>query len=244
MVSEDRLSEIVREVRAFYIANADPAIVRKYSRYFREGYDAYGIDDAAREQQWRAWAQAYGPELGLQGTLDLGDRLFASGKYEEGSLAVRLLKPHVKQLDGQTLQRIGGWLEKVRNWAHSDVICGELTVPALKAGRIGPGDFAAWRSSPFRFKRRAVPVSLLGLLKSPTPKTELLAFIRPMMLDGERVVHQGLGWFLREAWKVEREPVEAFLLEWKDSAARLIFQYATEKMTPADKERFRRARRG
>jgi hypothetical protein len=52
-------------------------------------------------------------------------------------------------------------------------------------------------------------------------------------------VHQGPGWFLREAWKVQPRPVERFLRCWKDTAARLIFQYATEKMTPAQKQRFR-----
>jgi 3-methyladenine DNA glycosylase AlkD len=67
------------------------------------------------------------------------------------------------------------------------------------------------------------------------------------MLDAERVVQQGVGWFLREAWKKEPAPVEALLAEFKDTAPRLIFQYATEKMTPAQRTRFRaqkkRARR-
>jgi hypothetical protein len=36
--------------------------------------------------------------------------------------------------------------------------------------------------------------------------------------------------------------VEPFLLDWKDTAPRLIFQYATEKMTAADKARFRAAK--
>jgi hypothetical protein len=54
------------------------------------------------------------------------------------------------------------------------------------------------------------------------------------------VVHQGLGWFLREAWKLKRKETEAFLLKWKDNAARLIFQYATEKMTATEKKRFKR----
>jgi 3-methyladenine DNA glycosylase AlkD len=61
-----------------------------------------------------------------------------------------------------------------------------------------------------------------------------------MMMDPERVVHQGLGWFLREAWKKQAEPAENFLLKWKDSAARLIFQYATEKMALNEKSRFRK----
>jgi 3-methyladenine DNA glycosylase AlkD len=70
----------------------------------------------------------------------------------------------------------------------------------------------------------------------------LLEFLRPLMMDEERVVHQGAGWFLREAWKQDPKPVEAFLLEWKDRAPRLIFQYATEKMTPAARARFRRGK--
>jgi 3-methyladenine DNA glycosylase AlkD len=62
------------------------------------------------------------------------------------------------------------------------------------------------------------------------------------MLDPDRVVHLGVGWFLREAWKVNPEPVEAFLLEWKDRAPRLIYQYATEKMTAAQKARFKKGK--
>jgi hypothetical protein len=31
-----------------------------------------------------------------------------------------------------------------------------------------------------------------------------------------------------------------FLDEWKDQAGRVIYQYATEKMSPAKRERFRR----
>jgi hypothetical protein len=60
------------------------------------------------------------------------------------------------------------------------------------------------------------------------------------MLVKAREVHQGLGWFLSEAWKIDPAPVEEFLLKYKNSAARLIFQYATEKMTPEGKVRFRR----
>jgi len=61
-----------------------------------------------------------------------------------------------------------------------------------------------------------------------------------MITHKERVVHQGMGWFLREAWKRDPAPVEAFLTAWKDTAPRLIFQYAAEKMTAGQKARYRR----
>lgn len=33
-----------QEIKKFLTENADDAIVKKYARYFKEGYDAYGID--------------------------------------------------------------------------------------------------------------------------------------------------------------------------------------------------------
>ncbi|HWR52758.1 MAG TPA: DNA alkylation repair protein, partial [Bryobacteraceae bacterium] len=119
----------------------------------------------------------------------------------------------------------------------------EVISPLLQGGVIPLEAVASWRASPHKFQRRAVPVAMLGLLKTDTAIMPLLDFIRPLMTDSERVVHQGAGWFLREAWKKYRAPVEAFLLEWKDQAPRLIYQYATEKMTAAEKELFRASRR-
>jgi 3-methyladenine DNA glycosylase AlkD len=84
---------------------------------------------------------------------------------------------------------------------------------------------------------------MLGLLMTKTCARPLLVFLRPLMLDAEKVVQQGLGWFLRETWKKQAKPVEAFLIEWKDRAPRVIFQYATEKMTPDARACFRRARK-
>ena len=91
-----------------------------------------------------------------------------------------------------------------------------------------------------KYQRRAVPVSMINLLKSTSEYSTLFTFIEPLMLDSERMVHQGLGWFLREAWKLKRKETETFLLKWKNDAARRIFQYATEKMTAEEKKRFKR----
>ena len=59
------------------------------------------------------------------------------------------------------------------------------------------------------------------------------------MTDAEREVHQGMGWFLRECWKIKHQEVETVLLEWKNTAPRIILQYACEKMTTEDKQRFK-----
>ncbi|MDP4292683.1 MAG: DNA alkylation repair protein, partial [Bacteroidota bacterium] len=51
----------------------------------------------------------------------------------------------------------------------------------------------------------------------------------------------GIGWFLREAWTIQPSETEAFLLRWKETAPRLIFQYACEKMTAEQKLQFKRS---
>ncbi|HWQ53479.1 MAG TPA: DNA alkylation repair protein [Bryobacteraceae bacterium] len=240
----DQAAALAAEIRAYCQANANPQLALKYARFFREGYDAWGFWDP-KDALWTVkepeWFERY-RGLGLRGFLKLGELLFASGKYEEGALAIRFLRNFRDQMNAAAVARLARWFDGgIRNWAHTDVLCSELLSPLMQCGKIGLDAIAGWRTSPHRFQRRAVPVGMLGLLKADTAIPPLLEFIRPMMEDGERVVHQGLGWFLREAWKKDPKPVESFLMEWKERAPRLIFQYATEKMTPAARARFRRS---
>ena len=74
----------------------------------------------------------------------------------------------------------------------------------------------------------------------PTSPTWITAHWRAF---GIAIVGLRVGWFLREAWRKRPGPVESFLLKWKDSAPRKIYQYATEKMTKQQKARFRRERK-
>jgi 3-methyladenine DNA glycosylase AlkD len=62
------------------------------------------------------------------------------------------------------------------------------------------------------------------------------------MSDPEKFVQKGLGWFLREAWKIHPEKVEDYLMKWKDRCGRTIIQYATEKMDKEYRKRFARSK--
>jgi 3-methyladenine DNA glycosylase AlkD len=236
------LAAAAAEIRAFCAANANAAQAARYARFFTEGYDPYGITKGIWEANRLRFYEQYRDRLGLPDFLDLGDILLESGKYEEASFAVATLMQLRDQLTPEAFQRIGGWLEHgVRNWAHSDIICGELLGPCLKTRVTGLSDMSSWRDSGTKWKRRAVPVAMLALLDGSVKAETLLKFVRPLMADQERVVHQGVGWFLREAWKRNPAQVEVFLMEWKDTAPRLIFQYATEKMSATKKAAFRRS---
>ena len=237
-----KIETLVKEIRSILQAHANPARVKKYSRFFVEGYDAYGVDLKEIRSERNAWLMDNRQELGLAGFLRLGDLLVRSGKYEEGFIAIDLITYFQKEFTPETLKRLGVWLEHgLCNWAHTDSFSGEVLSIFLINHIVALDAFSDWRGAPSKWKRRAVPVTLIKALKMEIPVNNFLKFIDPMMLDGEKVVHQGLGWFLREAWKKSPEPVEAFLLKYKDQCARLIIQYATEKMTKEKKAAFKRA---
>jgi 3-methyladenine DNA glycosylase AlkD len=212
--------------------------VRKYSRYFKEGYDAYGVSREKLEEKVDSILSDKNVNMRL--VLSTSRHLIKSGKYEETSFAIRLLSGFSEQFTAATFREIGKWFEiGITNWGHTDGICG-LLPPFFERNIISLEALSDWRASKNKYQRRAVPVAMISLLKSTTDYAPLFAFIERLMLDSERVVHQGLGWFLREAWKLKRRQTEAFLLKWKNEAARLIFQYATEKMTAEEKKRFKR----
>src|SRR5574340_79804 len=241
-MSDSKAAEqLVAEVRAYCRAHQNSNQAQRYARFFTEGYDAWGLDkdDPMWGAQKQEWLERYSG-LRISGFFKAGEMLIAGGKYEEAMLAIAF----ITALGGQSLPALARFFRAgISNWAETDVLSGQITAPLLERGEIELEAFAGWRTSKLKYQRRSVPVSMLGLLKTDTPVHGLLEFLRPLMLDPERVVQQGVGWFLREAWKKQPAPVEAFLMQYKDTVPRVIFQYATEKMTPAQRDRFRRARR-
>lgn len=238
---------LVREIQQYCGEHADEKTAGKWARYFSEGYDAWGLLDKNHEIWTRRkgeWLDSWSV-LGLSGFLKAGKLLMASGKYEEGSLAIQFVASYKAQFEAQHLPALAAWFDAgIRNWAHTDVLCSELLGPLLKMRRLKLEDLASWRTATFKYQRRSIPVAMISLLAGTSDFAPLLEFLRPLMMDDERVVQQGLGWFLREAWKKQSRPVEQYLLEWKERSPRLIYQYATEKMTAAQKSRYRRSGRG
>jgi 3-methyladenine DNA glycosylase AlkD len=253
---------VLKEIRNFFEKNSDEAIVKKYSWYFKEGYDAYGIDKETLKELTDLLIAKHFREWSLKDIFSLGNELMASGKYEEASLVIVFLtlyrNEHIKStkrkktdekgagdsiaaIDREVFERLKFWFDQdIRNWAHSDVICSELLSKFLTAGSIDLFAYESWKSSASKWTRRAVPVSMIALLKREDDYRFLLDFIDSLMLDSEKPVQQGLGWFLRETWKREPELVEDYLMKWRQTAPRVIFQYATEKMDKERRVRFRR----
>lgn len=232
-------NKIIEEIRDYCLENADEAIVKKYSRFFREGYDAYGLTHekiAFIVKKILNIPNMY-PDL----IFEIASLLIKSGKYEETNIAILIVASLKKQFGNRIFREINNWFTYgIINWAHCDILCTELLSPLLIYGDITIKDIEGWKTSPNKFQRRAVAVSIIKLLPLKYDINKLLSFIDSMMMDKEKEVHQGLGWFLREAWKKDKQKVEPFLIKWKDTAPRMIYQYALEKMSKEEKEKFRK----
>lgn len=226
---------------AYCKANADEAIVKKYSRYFKEGYDAYGLTYPLMEAKVKSILSD--PGIDLPFVLKASRILIPGTKYEEPSFALMMVKAMKKEFSRETFSEVGNWFKiGINNWAHTDALCSEILSVFLLKGIVDYSALAGWRLSANSFQRRAVPVALIKLLKENDQYEIYFDFIEPLMTDPAREVHQGLGWFLREAWKKQPAQTEKFLMKWKDTAPRLIFQYATEKMNAEEKIRFKRSK--
>ena len=232
--------DLVRELDRYGTANGDPALVAKYLRYFKEGYNAYGLSH--EQVMGRTEALLALPEMTPEFLMALTPLLVATGRYEMTIIAFRLVQSRKKTWDVRYFETVETWFSAgIHNWAETDVICGELMNLFFKKGLVTTERLEPWRVAENKFQRRAAVVSLIKPMKLSTDFRPWFDFIEPMMHDPAREVHQGLGWFLREAWKKQPEITEEFLLRFRETAPRLIFQYATEKMTPEGKAKFRRS---
>jgi 3-methyladenine DNA glycosylase AlkD len=233
-------TDLIKNIRLYCKAHGNPANVKKYQRFFKEGYDAYGLDVATYEVGIKSLMD---DGISLKTVLEAAPDLLKSGKYEETSFVLSLVKRSSEKYTAKTFKAIERFFDYgIINWAHADMLAGDIVPHFILDKTISLEALRPWQKAENKFQRRVSAVSLIKLMKQAGNVKPYIIFVEPLMTDSAREVHQGVGWFLREAWIIDKDNTEKFLLKWKDTAPRLIFQYATEKMTPAERQRFRKAK--
>jgi 3-methyladenine DNA glycosylase AlkD len=234
-------AEIIQEIRSYCIANANAERLKTSQRFFKEEFIGYGLTAPQVYSKVKEMLKRGNFDLKtIQETLPI---LMKGGMYEEISIGLLLIDGLWKQFTPETFKTIGSWFSfSINNWAHADTL-GMLILPRFLDKKIlEMNDFRSWLDSPYKFQRRCVPVTLIKHMKKTRQVMPSILFVEKLMADPEREVHQGMGWFLREAWKISPAETESFLEKYKDTAPRLIIQYACEKMTAENKLRFKRTK--
>lgn len=232
-------------IRDFYESNSNPQIIKKIEKFFKDGYDGYGIETKLAEKQVNKWIKEWGGSLSMADCLQLGDALMRQGRYDEKNLAIAFLRSKRTDFSKETFRRLNYWFEVgINNWATTDVLCWYIISIMLADKVIDFNDLKPWNDAVSPWQRRSVPVALYELLKIEKELNPDAVFqlVEPLMLDGNEYVQKGLGTLFREMWKYDPSEIEAFLLKWKDVCGRLIIQYATEKMTPENRSKFKKSK--
>jgi len=234
--------ELYKEINSFGKANANAEILAKTQRFVRGGYMGHGLTTEQITKKINEIVKRQDVTLDI--ILGAAPLCLRNNMLEEISMIFLMINRFKKDFSHSSFKEIEKFFSVgIDNWIHADIL-GMYTLPAfMEVGIIKTEDFDEWKISSYKFQRRCVPVTLIKPMKKEKSAARYRDYIEPLMVDKEREVHQGVGWFLREAWKIEAKETEDFLLKWKDTAPRLIFQYACEKMTAAEKARFKKAKK-
>ncbi|MBE0661000.1 MAG: DNA alkylation repair protein [Bacteroidales bacterium] len=236
---EDKFNEI----QGFFAKHVNLENIAKYSRYFKDGFKGYGIDQKTFEEQKEHWIETWKDEMSLDDYLDLGELLVQTGNYEEASLAIMFVASRREQFTPATFDRLGKWFSLgMDNWANTDVLCMLVLKNFMLDKVIDYPKLASWSIATSEWQRRTVPVTLNELIKTGLTPDIALPLVEPLMMDGSEYVQKGIGTLLRGLWKKYPDDIEAFLLQWKDHCGRLIISYATEKMDKEKRRKFARSK--
>lgn len=233
--------ELYHQIIEYCKANANPANVAKYSRFFKGEFNSWGLSQPQMKDL--STQLLNNKDIDLPLVLKTMPLLMISGKYEEPSFGLLLINKMRKQYFPELLDDISAWFPVgISNWAHADILAMWILPALIENEHVTVKSFIPWLQSRYSFQRRCVPVTYIKSLKKTQTPLTLFSIIEPLMSDSVREVQQGTGWFLREAWKLYPEATEQFLLKWKDTAPRLIYQYACEKMDKTYRLKFRKSK--
>ncbi len=137
------------------------------------------------------------------------------------------------------------WMERVENWAHADQLCQILSILYEKNPKLVEPTLRQWNRSTNPWKRRASVVSTIYYAsprRTPPSRKVILSLIEPLLQDRDTYVQKGVGWQLRETYKLWPREILTFLEAHVLELPAITFSYATEKLPPSDKRRLKSAR--
>ena len=237
----DKIAKTEQMIHDFFRKNADPKIVEKYSRFFREGYDPYGIDPKIQSEQIQKWVKELSPQFSFTEKKKLFVKLMESGKSECYSVVLHFLLDAKKNHTPSLFNNLKTWNDKYfTNWAQVDSFCAQLIGPMILDGVVSYNDLLEWHTGKSKWVRRAVPVGTIYAFYAQKNLKPVIKVADALINDPVREVGQGVGWMLRDTWKVYPKDIEKLLLKHVKTGNRTAYQYACEKMDKTYRLKFRR----
>lgn len=178
--------------------------------------------------------------------LRVWDHVFKTSTIHEVMyLPLFYYRRHKIQLDPVHWRVMKHWIDRVENWEHADALCQLYSILYERYPKLVLPTLKTWNHSTNSWKRRASIVSTIyyaSKKRTPPSRQTVLSLMKPLLRDSNPYVQKGVGWQLREAYKLWPREILKFLESHVLELPTITFSYATEKLTKKEKDLLKRQR--
>ena len=228
---------LAKEIQKTVRGQADPAIAKDSTRFFKTGKGEYGEGDqflGIRVPELRGYAKTYA-HTPLEEVL----RLLESPYHEERLLALLLLVQKFAKGDAKLKTAIfDAYLKHTRyinNWDLVDSSAYRIIGPYLEdKNRETLYDLA---KSDSLWERRIAIMATLHFIRQKD-FNDALELSRKLIDDKEDLIQKAVGWMLREIGNRDRGAEKKFLKEYYKRMPRTMLRYAIEKFPEKERQEY------
>lgn len=214
--------------------------------YFKIGLNNLGI---SMPNQRAIFKEGYSfSKLGHEEQSKIWNHIYKNGKtFETRNQALFYFEYRKKQLSPADWRILKSWAKRVDNWATSDALCNLISQVHEQHPKLVYPQLVTWNSSKNPWLRRISIVSLIyyaSLKRKAPPLSKVFPLVERLLMDEDPYVRKGVGWTLRECYKIDPKQTYAFLKKHIRDLAPVSFSYATEKVTSKKKSALKNLRKG
>jgi 3-methyladenine DNA glycosylase AlkD len=238
------MKKALREVLRKTIARSNPHRAMHTKQYMGTQLVCLGLSvPTIRKTQ----KHAYSFSKSSDATCDrVWDYVFRHSHYfEVKSQALIYFQNKRDHLEKRHWPILKSWASHIDNWEHADRLSDLIAAMHERYPTLVYPQLVKWNKSNNPWQRRLSIVSLFcysqARIKQPT-YAKVMLLLKPLLKDADVYVQKGVGWTLRECYRVYPERTWKFL---RSHAARLSaasWQAATERLTRSQKKILKRLR--
>ena len=236
--------EAAQEAISYFKSHADETRAAGLQRYFKDPVNNYGIE----YRPYKEWKAEFLARLTghwtIQEAVEFCDTMIEDPHMESRGIGYQVVGAFVEEADPDLLGQIRRWLEEAcGNWGLVDNLAPSVLSPLLRQHPQLVPEVKGWTSSENQWVRRGAAVGFVSLVDDEGFRDAAYEVATELLDDKEDLIHKAVGWLLREAGKVDRDRLEAYLLDKGPRLPRTTLRYAIEKLPKEDRKRLLEATR-
>jgi 3-methyladenine DNA glycosylase AlkD len=234
--------EAAEEAIGYFQSQANEERAAKFQRYFKEPVNYYGVDYGPYKE-WKAdFLESLRPGWTVEDAVRFCEIVLEDDHMESRGMGYQVVGEFVEGAGPDLLEKVKGWLEGFcGNWGLVDNLAPSVLTRLLRKYPELAGEVKGWARSENQWVRRGSAVAFVELVGEEPFRDDPYEVATALQGDTEDLTRKAVGWLLREAGKVDRDRLEAYLLEQGPKVPRTTLRYAIEKFSKEDRKRIMEA---